>query len=228
LKINNSEDVTVRKILLSVIIMAMVVVGGAEAQEGRGRTGWGFQKQKHLFEITVFGGQAWTVSKDVRLNDTPGSLDIDTGPFFGFALDANIAVSNQLELLYSRQESDFVFTAPDETPVAIPVAVEYFHLGAVGGIQKRNVMPFSQFTLGATRFSGDSFFEPEWKFSIMFGLGVKYYLTRVLALRLQGRLPFTFIGSDSQFGCGTSGCFTSVGGWGIAQFDLSIGLALLL
>jgi hypothetical protein len=89
-------------------------------------------------------------------------------------------------------------------------------------------MTFSQFTLGATRFSGGSFFEPDWKFSLMFGLGVKYYLTRVLALRLQGRMPLTFIGSESQFGCGPHGCFTSVGGLGIVQFDLSIGVALLL
>ena len=217
-----------RTLLLISVVIFICLPADVEGQDRNLNAKWGFYKQSHRIEITALGGYAWTSSRDAKLDETGGQLDIKNNPFFGIAIDAVLAEGSQLELLYNRQESDFVFTVPDGPGISTPVTVEYFHIGAIGGVQKGRVLPFSQLTLGATRFSNELIPDPDWKFSIMLGLGVKYYLGSFLAIRVQGRMPFTFMGSDSQFGCGPNGCFTTVGGLGIAQFDLSIGLALLL
>ncbi len=217
-----------RIVFIISVIMGALAPTGSNAQTPTNKTGWDFQKQKHRLEFTVLGGNVWTSSRDVRLGEAQGELDIDKSAFIGVALDVNLAEKYQLELLYNRQESEFIFTSSDQSPVVVPMSVEYFHIGAIGGIQKGNVLPFTQFTLGATRFAVDGGSDPDWKFSMMLGMGVKFYLTKFLALRLQGRLPFTFVGSESQIGCGPHGCFTMLGGVGIAQYDIAIGLALLL
>ncbi|MCK5619955.1 MAG: hypothetical protein KAJ17_11165, partial [Candidatus Krumholzibacteria bacterium] len=64
-------------------------------------------------------------------------------------------------------------------------------------------------------------------FSMIFGLGAKIYATDRIGLRVQARLPFTFISGGAGIGCGTGGCYTTVGGSGIAQFDVSAALMLM-
>jgi hypothetical protein len=90
-------------------------------------------------------------------------------------------------------------------------------------------MPFGMVTLGGVKYSFDQLgYEDMWKFSMILGLGAKFYVNEKIALRVQGRMPFAFLGSSVGFGVGTGGAYAGVSGYGIAQFDVSIGLAILL
>jgi hypothetical protein len=45
---------------------------------------------------------------------------------------------------------------------------------------------------------------------------------------LQWSLPLTVFSGDTSIGCGTGGCYTSVGGFGITQMDLTAGITFKL
>jgi hypothetical protein len=188
------------------------------------------QPMSHQFEITPFGGYSWTFSRRVNIgppiNET-GDFDIASSPFWGVELDITLQPGAQLALLYSRQDSDLTFKSRSGNRTLTAMSVEYFHIGAVGGVRQGNMLPFGSMTLGATRFAYDTPADDTWKFSIIFGLGAKIYATDLIGLRVQARLPFTFISGGAGIGCGLGGCYTTVGGSGIAQFDVSGALMLM-
>jgi hypothetical protein len=137
----------------------------------------------------------------------------------------------QLELLYQRSDTKLTFR-PTATRVKEDIsdmAVEYWQIGAVQGVQNDQIMPFGMVTLGATHYIYDSpGFENSWRFSMILGLGAKFYVNEKIALRVQGRMPYTFFGSSVGIGVGTGGGYVGIGGYGVAQWDLSLGLAILL
>jgi hypothetical protein len=85
-------------------------------------------------------------------------------------------------------------------------------------------MPFTQVTLGGTRFSGGG--QDEWKFSMIFGLGVKYYASPKVGIMLQGNWPITFTDSYGGVSVGTGGLGVGITGTGVSQLDLGGGLII--
>ena len=214
-----------RKILLSLILLLALDVSAAFAQRrarSRPSSTW---TQDHRLELHVFGGYGFTFSRRVCDFAGCGDLDIKDSGFWAIALDFNLQSSTQLELLYNRQDSKLTFR-PDfgiKTEFA-DVSVEYWHIGGVQGVPQGNVLPFGSVTLGATRYNiKNSTLSDEWKFSMILGVGAKFYPNEKLGVRVQGRLPFTF--TSTYIGVGTGGA--TVGGTGIAQFDVSGGLFLM-
>jgi hypothetical protein len=147
-------------------------------------------------------------------------------------LDVNAKPGMQVRLLYQRQDSELTFKQAGVTDVMGDVSVEYWQIGGVGGLMNdQNIMPFSMLTLGATRYilsnlkprySAVENPDDVWKFSIILGLGAKFYLSERVGLLVSGRMPFTF--TSGFLGIGTGGL--SVGGTGIVQFDVSAGLMI--
>jgi hypothetical protein len=181
----------------------------------------------HRAEISFFGGGSWTDSREVLVGTDPGNLDIDDSGFWGIAADFNVRPgTGQAEILYSRQDSKLRFESPlsPAENQTVDMAVEYLQFGGLGGVVRRNVYTFASFTLGATRFSfDDASIDDEWKFSALFGFGAKLYVNEKFGLRAQARFPFTFISGGGSVACGNFGCFTTVGGEGVFQFDLGGG-----
>jgi hypothetical protein len=221
-----------RKIWFVILLALAVFASSAEAQYQRRpmqpvRSGG---MPEHKIEISPYGGYAWTTSYDVRYRDLYGSLDIKNSSVWGIALDVNLRPGKQLELLYHRQDSDLIFKEQgswEKTNLG-GIAVEYWHIGGVAGFRRDNVMPFASATLGLTRFhpktnlAGD-----EYRFSMILGLGAKLYANERLGIRIQGRMPWTILDGGASIFCGGGGCYTSIGGYGIAQFELSGGLFLM-
>ena len=85
-------------------------------------------------------------------------------------------------------------------------------------------MPYTILTLGATRFNDKDLSSDDWKFSVIPGIGVKYYASPRIALRFQADIPISFLGAGVGFGTGG----LSVGGWGITQIGVSAGASILL
>jgi hypothetical protein len=193
------------------------------------------QPLEHKLEITPFGGYSWTFSRRVSIAppvDATGDLDIKDNAFWGIEVDVTLQPGAQLALLYSRQESDLTFK---QVPGGITrditgVSVEYFQIGGIGGIKQGPSLPYGMLTLGATRIAYKDLLgaDDTWKFSVILGFGVKYYAAERIGLRAQVRMPFTFFSGGAGIGCGFQGCYTTVGGSGVAQIDVGLGLMILM
>jgi hypothetical protein len=181
----------------------------------------------HRIEFIPMGGYAWTLSMDVYSGLTSGELDIKDAGYYGAILDINLArpgyKTGQLRLLYRREDSDLTYRS-GLTSQSTDVTVEYWQIGGVGGIQRGQAMPFTQVTLGGTRFSGGG--QDEWKFSMIFGLGVKYYASPKVGIMLQGNWPITFTDSYGGVSVGTGGLGVGITGTGVSQLDLGGGLII--
>lgn len=224
-----------RKVLIVVGLIVAVQMPMAYGQSGM-PYGFEFQEQAHKLEVQFVGGYVWTVSKDGSVSDgeggyQTGSADLKNGEYWGIEVDVVIPKPGaQLALLYRRQETTLEWKqGGNVTQDVSDVAVEYWQIGMVGGVQNGKVMPFTMFTLGATHYIFD---EPaigdDWNFSMIFGLGAKIYMSERIALRLQGTMPFTFTSGWAGVSCGGGGCGPSIGGSGIFQFDLTAGIAILI
>jgi hypothetical protein len=212
-----------RKILVFVVLLLALDFSASFAQRRSGSGSTSIQSHDHRLELHVFGGYAFTFSR--RVCSPCGDLDIKDSGFWAIAADINVQPFTQLELLYNRQDSKLIFR-PDPGGIRreADIAVEYWHIGGLRGIPQGNLMPFGSLTLGATRYNlKDSTFSDEWKFSMILGVGAKFYPNDRLGVRVQARLPFTFTSTYLGFGPGGA----MVGGTGIAQFDLSGGLFLM-
>jgi hypothetical protein len=86
-------------------------------------------------------------------------------------------------------------------------------------------MPFGAFSLGATQYHfKNSSIDDSWRFSMIFGLGVKYYASERMGIRIQANLPLTFFSSNAGVACPP--CSLYYGGTGVFQFDVGGGLFL--
>ena len=108
------------------------------------------------------------------------------------------------------------------------LAVEYYQIGGLYRRPTPKVEPFFLMTLGATRFAPeDNTFSDEWKFSVIFGLGAKVWISDRIGLRFQGRVLMPMLWSSAGFWCGGgSGCGLGYGGGSaLVQGDLGVGIA---
>ncbi len=144
------------------------------------RTYRGQQLYDHKVEVNAYGGYLWTNSRSFSFDGVRGDLDIKSNPYWGLELDINVRDGMQIALLYNRQDSELTFkrngTAIDE-PIT-DISLEYVQAGVVAGVRNGSTMPFTTFSLGATRMNPeDTNLEDTWKFSMILGLGVKHYLS---------------------------------------------------
>jgi hypothetical protein len=187
-----------------------------------------YVRPSHKFELTGHYGYVWTASRTVVFEDRVGDLDVANSEMWGVQLDIVLRPDAALTLLYNRQDSDLTFKEGATKETVGPISVEYLQIGGQGGTRQGNWMPFTQVTLGGTRYSDLELADDIWKFSLTFGIGAKYFISERIALRAQGRLPYTFFGGGVGFGFGTGGGYVTAGGTGYLQADLSGGLTLLL
>ena len=180
------------------------------------------QAKPPRLDIIPMGGYVWTLSQSANYNLNSGDIDIKSGGFYGLAVDIYAMPFMQVRLLYRRQDSQLTFKRAGITEDLGDIAVEYWHVGAVKGIQKGKVKPFTGLSLGGTRYAYDG--GDDWKFSIILSLGAKIYLNDKIGVMVAGQMPFSFTGAF--VGVGTGG--VSLGGTGIAQFDVAAGLIITL
>jgi hypothetical protein len=217
-----------RKALLGVFVLLLCGTSTAWAQF----SGFEFVEQSHKAEIGLLGGYMWTVSKDFSSPSGRVNADIKSTGFYGVEADINIRPGTQLVLLWTRQDTEFQLRGagvPAGVPTSTPVNVEYWQIGTIGGVQKDNIMPYGKFTLGGTRYAIDQpGISDEWQFSVILGIGAKFYPNDKVAIRLEGTMPWTFTSGGVGFGFGTGGAGLYVGGNGIAQFTVALGVNILL
>jgi len=216
-----------KRILVATAAVVMLTASVSSAQNTTRRSS-GSRSPEPRMELIPMGGYAWTLGMDAVVNGFPGELDFSDSPYYGAALDFNVTPpgaykKGQVRLMYRRSDGNVEITGLANKFEA-DAAVEYWHIGGVTGIVKGNSMPFATVTLGGTRLSAGD--EDEWKFSMIFGLGVKVYTSPKLGLMLQGNWPITFTDTWGGVTVGTGGAGVGIGGTGISQLDVGGGLII--
>jgi len=220
-----------RTFILSALLCALAA-STASAQYTSTTPTYG-SKPASKADIVLLGGYAFTLSQEVYSGLTGGDLDINDNAFYGVALDFNVVrqpgKTGQLRLMYRREDSEVVFRpfTPSNPTLSMDCAVEYWQIGGVGGIRRGNAMPFTSVTLGGTRLSVDDAGD-DWKFSMIFGLGVKVYTQGKLGFMIQGNWPITFTDTWGGVTVGTGGAGVALGGTGISQIDIGGGIFISL
>ncbi len=158
---------------------------------------------RHRFELTPqvqyrFGG---TLAADQNsLFDV--DLEVDESSALGITLDIPLARALQLELLASRQKTDLRFDEGlfgDNLRVA-DFEVTYLHAGLLVQGGNRTVNPFFVFSGGITRLDPDlPRTDPETRFSVSLGGGVKVFFSPNVGLRFEGRGFWTALDSDGRY-----------------------------
>jgi hypothetical protein len=126
------------------VVVILVCSSGVYAQE----------TSKRRFEIVPYGGAAWSRGYDVLLGAQKGNLDVKESAMWGVALDYTVKDSlTQIEVLYNRQDTDLAFDLSGQKTDITGVSVEYLHVGGLLGVQRGDVMWYTSFSLGTTRFA---------------------------------------------------------------------------
>jgi len=141
-----------------------------------------------------------------------GELKLDNGMDYGISVLVPVQYLVDLEINYSRMESDASFTPyygyPDLSSQKSSVATNYLQVGGISKFYNSDskVTPFGSFSLGATWFTSSDF-NDVWRFSMALGLGVKVMFSDRVGIMLRGRLlmPMYFGGVGMYAGTGGAG-----------------------
>ncbi len=184
------------------------------------------------FEATPYYGFMLAGKVDL----VKGEMNIKDNPNYGIILDFELDRRHglNLELSYDRLDTRTTIKKyggyADEQDL-FDMFIEYYQLGALYNkplSKKANAFGF--FTGGVARFSpvtpkyGD-----DYRFAITTGGGIKYFFTKSVGIRLQGRLkmPMYFSGGGMYLGSGGSGFYMG-SGTVLLQMDLIAGLTIRL
>jgi hypothetical protein len=202
-------------------LLGLVLLGTASAAFAQGPS-------HRRIEITPYGGWVWTSGYDVLLGSQKGQMNLDPAAMWGLGAGYCIKDSlTQIELFYNRQDTKMTIEIGGDKRDLTDVAVDYLQIGGSFGTQREGSVWFTSVSLGTMRFAPEAG-EDQWRFSMIFGLGAKHYFNRKVGLRLLGRAPFTWVEDSAKFLCTDEGCLKSAGGRGVWQFDVSLGLVIVL
>ena len=185
-----------------------------------------------LAQVELFGFGGYMTYSSVPVSQ--GNLSFEDNPNYGFGLDVEIDRGLLAELNYTHNETSARLRRfnGSEEPL-FDMNTHYFQLGAQYEFRrtsKQKAFPYTLVTLGATLFDAkDASLNDEWRFSVAFGGGGKFYLGKNIGLRLQGRLLMPLIFSGGGLWCGSGGCSVGVGSWAnLIQFDFTAGVFVRL
>lgn len=198
----------------------------------------GFAHAKR-FELTPYAGYRWggdirdaNSIADVALFDLEFQNGVNAGVMFNVVTSVPYL---QLEALWDHQFAALQ-AKNNETGERIDIGdinIDNWHLGILYEISQvyeytdePPLRPFLGFTVGGSRFNpNDEDIGPEWRFSVAFMLGIKWFFAERLALRMQGRLLTTYFNSNNETFCDDAGrCFTLADAAFMNQFGLTMGV----
>jgi hypothetical protein len=174
-------------------------------------------------EVTPFIG--YRFGGGLEDSVTGATLDIKDSESYGLILGYRTSRETTIELLFSRQSTDLIAKGLFSPTSLTDLDINYIHLGgSYVWYPKRKLRPFIQASLGATHLNpGRADLASETRFSFGIGGGAKYFFTKNIGLRLDGRALGTLVDSDSAIFC-SGGCTIRVSGSTLWQFEGTLGL----
>ncbi len=176
-------------------------------------------------EFTPVIGYRWGGSfKDASTDET---LNLDSGRSYGLKLAVDYEADGQLEVFYSRQETNLKPNALFSDDRRFELDMDYFHFGGVRFYQAKGVVPFVAGSLGITHMSPHrSEFDSETRLSLGVGGGIKWPISHRADLHLEGRALSTFIDSAGEIFCANGRCVVHVKSDAFWQLEASAGVTI--
>lgn len=229
-----------KRVLISAAAILMLTTAIASAQNTVRTTSSMYSQPESRIELIPMVGYAWTMAMDVFIGNQLGELDFSDKEYYGGAIDYKVSPPGsmkvaQVRLLYRRSDGQLEargFANRFKTDASI----EYWQIGGVTGFDKGKAMPFGTVSLGATHFTVDDLHSgnlnvqgnDSWKFSMIFGLGVKVYTSSKIGFMIEGNWPITFTDAWGGVSVGTGGVSAGISGTGVSQLDVGGGLIIRL
>ncbi len=186
-------------------------------------------------QIELHGYGGYVPGSNTAYSYSGYRLRIDGGGNFGVGISKTLPMGVAVELGYSRFQSTLRQSGGIVEEVSPQnIIVEYYQLGGVKPLMEgETFVPYGLFSLGVSRFAPEETLQDYWRFAINTGLGMKYFFTDKVGIRIQARLLMPLYFAGAGFGCsigtGGSGCGTGIGmGSEILQVDFTSGVVLKL
>jgi len=172
--------------------------------------------------LTLYGG--YRGGGDFTDATTGQNIRVGSTGTFGLALDIALEPLKQVQIFYSRQNTELSSGAFLVSTGSIPLRIEYFHLGGTVFFDKMSSGGYAVGGIGATLFTPNGpGLTSETKPSINFGFGYMLPLGRGLGVRFEARGYATLINSTGGFFC-SGGCVVSIKGDALYQGEALVGL----
>jgi hypothetical protein len=179
--------------------------------------------QQYGVELTPFGG--FQFGGRFENSSTGEKFELDEDFSYGLMVDVDLDRYTQLELYWSRQETEMNSRSRPSTLYDIDVS--YFHAGVLQILDDSDeIKPYVVGTLGITYLDPDARgVGSKTRFSMAGGGGVKLMASENVGFRFDGRVSATFNGGGGGISCG-QGCTVFIDGDVSLQMQLSAGVTL--
>lgn len=185
------------------------------------------------FELNAYGG--YVPASKTMYTYNGYRLRIDGGGNYGVGLGYTTPYGIVAEFSYMRYSSEIYQEGGIIDIVERqPINVEYYQLGVMKPLMEGSTfIPYGAFSLGAARFDPTLETKDAWRFAVTGAVGMKYFFTETVGIKVQARLllPLYFAGVGIGCGIGTGGSSCGGGaGFGseIIQGDFTGGVVLRL
>ena len=164
--------------------------------------------------------------------ETEQKHTINSSEAYGLIIGFPYQRGEQIEIYYSHQSSDLNSVNIDIPAVTtgntdIPLIIDYLHIGGTTPIyDEENLKTFLSGGLGFTYLSPDlRGLQSDLRASFSIGIGLKWPVTKNMALRLETRGLATLFNSNAALFC-NGGCSLTVNGSLFFQAEVFAGLAV--
>lgn len=203
----------------------------AARDEGADKLAWETRN-----EITLMAGYRITddlkISSDLAETDPNQSeqetLSLDETASFTLIYDRTYRKrpNTQLEIYLSRQRTTLDTSEPFQNGEGFDLDVYYAHAGGTYLFREQGAVPFVAGTIGITHMRPtDTEYNPETRFSLRIGGGIKLPLAKHVGLRLEATGLLTYFDTNTEIFC-SGGCVARVEGSAFTQVDLGAGLVI--
>ena len=174
------------------------------------------------FEVAPFVGYRFGGNFEDSI--TGQSVDAKESVAYGLAFDIEYSPDRMVEVYYSRQSTEFKDTSP-----SVDLDIEYYQIGGVAEYTQDTYTPYLVGTIGAARFSPSGDLDSETRFAATLGGGVKWFVSKNIALKFEGRGFISIFDSNTDVFCVSSGgatCRFRVSGSVVWQLEANAGVVI--
>ena len=176
-------------------------------------------------DVSVFYGLRG--GGEVEETETGEIHRIDDSTSSGVVIEYDLNDSQQIEFLYSHQESALLAGGSFTGVKVFDLDVDYYHIGGTYAPGSERWRPFVAMTVGLTRLTPrDARYEDTNRFSFAIAGGVKGRLVNHIAWHVEARGYNTVLESGTSIFCADGECTFSVSGNGYWQYELHAGLGV--
>lgn len=164
-----------------------------------------------------------------KLRFYEGEIKFQSGENYGIALNYSLPRGTVLQLEYFSQSTSLdvrLYDALGPDFQSYPVNMNWIQAGGIQEFDFYPLVPFAGMTLGALNFNPrTNELQDSWKFAVTGQVGLKYFLSERIGIRIHARLlmPIQWAGFGVGIGTGGVGAGFNMGSY-IFQGDIGGGL----